>query len=173
MNGWFASVFKRAGESMEKHIIFLCNEQKIAMNIEATERILLLEDITLIPDTSSYIKGVIEYNEGVIPVLDLNERLFNESYQRTEQTKIIVAFWKEQKIGLIVDDVVSVQDFSDQQLQSSAENKTDGNAMKSIQAIIRAEGTIITIIEVDNLFSIDGENELLSIIETFAKETAE
>lgn len=140
------------------------------MNIDATERILLLEDITLIPDTSNYIKGVIEYNDEVLPIVDMNERLFNESYQRTEQTKVIVAFWKKQKIGLIVDDVISVQDFSDQQLHSSKDSDTNKKKTKSIHAIIRIEGSIITVIEVDNLFSNDGENELLSIIETFAKE---
>lgn len=158
---------------MEKHIIFMCNHQKIAINIDATERILLLEDITLIPDTSSYIKGVIDYNEEVLPIIDMNERLFNETYQRTEQTKVIVAFWKKQKIGLIVDDVISVRDFNDQQLQSSNETKTDGQKKKSIHAIIRTEDTIITVIEVNNLFSNEGEDELLSIIETFAKEKAE
>lgn len=158
---------------MEKHIIFMCNHQKIAINIDATERILLLEDITLIPDTSSYIKGVIDYNEEVLPIIDMNERLFNETYQRTEQTKVIVAFWKKQKIGLIVDDVISVRDFSDQQLQSSNETKTDGQKKKSIHAIIRTEDTIITVIEVNNLFSNEGEDELLSIIETFAKEKVE
>ncbi|MFL2100378.1 chemotaxis protein CheW [Mycobacteroides abscessus] len=158
---------------MEKHIIFMCNHQKIAINIDATERILLLEDITLIPDTSSYIKGVIDYNEEVLPIVDMNERLFNETYQRTEQTKVIVAFWKKQKIGLIVDDVISVRDFNDQQLQSSNETKTDGQKKKSIHAIIRTEDTIITVIEVNNLFSNEGEDELLSIIETFAKEKAE
>ena len=158
---------------MEKHIVFMCNDQKIAVNIDATERIVLLEHITLLPDTSSYIKGVIDYNEEVVPVVDMNERLFNQSYQRTEQTKVIVAFWKKQKIGLIVDDVISVQDFSDQQLQSTTDNATDEKNKRSISAIVRTNGDIITIIEVENLFSIDGENELLAIIETFAKETVD
>lgn len=158
---------------MEKHIIFMCNHQKTAINIDATERILLLEEITLIPDTSSYIKGVIDYNEEVVPVVDMNERLFKQSYQRTEQTKVIIAFWKNQKIGLIVDDVISVQDFSDQQLQPLSGNETNEKNKRSISAIVRMNGDIITIIEVENLFSIDGNNELLSIIETFAKEKAE
>lgn len=155
---------------MEKYIIFMCNDQKIAVNIDATERIVLLEQITLLPDTSSYIKGVIDYNEEVVPVVDMNERLFKQTYQRTEQTKVIIAFWKNQKIGLIVDDVTSVQDFSDQQLQSSSE---DGKNKRSISAIVKIGEDIITIIEAENLFSEDGNNELLSIIETFAKEKAE
>lgn len=155
---------------MEKYIIFMCNNQKIAVNIDATERIVLLEQITLLPDTSSYIKGVIDYNEEVVPVVDMNERLFKQTYQRTEQTKVIIAFWKNQKIGLIVDDVTSVQDFSDQQLQSSSEDEKN---KRSISAIVKIGEDIITIIEVENLFSEDGNNELLSIIETFAKEKTE
>lgn len=151
---------------MKKHIIFMCNNQKTAVDIDVTERILLLEDITLIPDTSSYIKGVIDYSEEVIPVIDLNERLFHQTYQKTEQTKVIVTLWKNKKIGLIVDDVTAVQDFSDQELQSDA-NENKG---RSISAIVRTPESIITVIDVDNLFSADGEAELLSIIETFAKE---
>ena len=151
---------------MKKHIIFMCNNQKTAVDIDVTERILLLEDITLIPDTSSYIKGVIDYSEEVLPVIDLNERLFHQTYQKTEQTKVIVTLWKNKKIGLIVDDVTAVQDFSDQELQSDA-NENKG---RSISAIVRTPASIITVIDVDNLFSADGEAELLSIIETFAKE---
>ena len=151
---------------MKKHIIFICNNQKTAVDIDVTERILLLEDITLIPDTSNYIKGVIDYSEEVLPVIDLNERLFHQTYQKTEQTKVIVTLWKNKKIGLIVDDVTAVQDFSDQELQSD----TNENKGRSISAIVRTPESIITVIDVDNLFSADGEAELLSIIETFAKE---
>ncbi|MER2294905.1 MAG: chemotaxis protein CheW [Desemzia incerta] len=151
---------------MKKHIIFMCNNQKTAVDIDVTERILLLEDITLIPDTSNYIKGVIDYSEEVLPVIDLNERLFHQTYQKTEQTKVIVTLWKNKKIGLIVDDVTAVQDFSDQELQSD----TNENKGRSISAIVRTPESIITVIDVDNLFSADGEAELLSIIETFAKE---
>ncbi|MCI3028120.1 chemotaxis protein CheW [Desemzia sp. C1] len=151
---------------MKKHIIFMCNNQKTAVDIDVTERILLLEDITLIPDTSNYIKGVIDYSEEVLPVIDLNERLFHQTYQKTEQTKVIVTLWKNKKIGLIVDDVTAVQDFSDQELQSD----TNENKGRSIRAIVRTPESIITVIDVDNLFSADGEAELLSIIETFAKE---
>lgn len=144
----------------------MCNNQKTAVDIDVTERILLLEDITLIPDTSNYIKGVIDYSEEVLPVIDLNERLFHQTYQKTEQTKVIVTLWKNKKIGLIVDDVTAVQDFSDQELQSD----TNENKGRSIRAIVRTLESIITVIDVDNLFSADGEAELLSIIETFAKE---
>lgn len=144
----------------------MCNNQKTAVDIDVTERILLLEDITLIPDTSNYIKGVIDYSEEVLPVIDLNERLFHQTYQKTEQTKVIVTLWKNKKIGLIVDDVTAVQDFSDQELQSD----TNENKGRSISAIVRTPESIITVIDVDNLFSADGEAELLSIIETFAKE---
>jgi len=65
-----------------------------------------------------------------------------------------------------VDDVTAVQDFSDQELQSD----TNENKGRSISAIVRTPESIITVIDVDNLFSADGEAELLSIIETFAKE---
>lgn len=144
----------------------MCNNQKTAVDIDVTERILLLEEITLIPDTANYIKGVIDYSEEVLPVIDLNERLFQQPYQKTEQTKVIVTLWKNKKIGLIVDDVTAVQDFSDQELQTD----TNQNQGKSISAIVRTPESIITVINVDNLFSADGEAELLSIIETFAKE---
>lgn len=152
---------------MKKYIIFICNGQKMAVHIDATERILLLDTITLIPDTSSYMKGVVDYDGEMIPVIDVNERLFQQSYQRTEETKVIVALWKEHKIGLIVDDVTSVTDFSNQQLNQEA----SADEKKSIPAIVRTDKDIISIVAVDNLFSAAGDNELISIINTFARET--
>lgn len=150
---------------MKKYIIFMCNNQNMAIHIDATERILLLDTITMIPDTSNYVKGVMDYNGEVIPVVDLKERLFRRTYEPTEDTKVIVALWKEHKIGLIADDVITVKDFSSQQL-----NQDDGQEKKSIQAIVRMTEGIISVLAVDHLFSSEGDSELLSIIHTFAKE---
>lgn len=151
---------------MKKYIIFICNGQKMAIHIDDTERILLLDTITMIPDTSSYIEGVVDYNGEVIPLVDLNERLFHHTSERTEDTKVIVTLWKKQKIGLLVEDVLSVKDFSNQQLNHEIAEAEK----KSIQAIVRADNEIISIIAVENLFTDEGNNELLSIIDTFAKE---
>lgn len=84
---------------MEKFVIFSSGGQSFAIPIEVTEKIIHVEGLTRIPDTSDYVLGAIEYDDGILPIIDLSERFFQRKTEVTSDTKVIAINWQEKKLG--------------------------------------------------------------------------
>lgn len=147
---------------MEKFIVFTSNQQNFAVPITDVEKIILMEQPTRIPDTSSYLLGAIPYDETLLPVIDLSERLFKQATAMTATTKVIVAEWNQLKIGLVVEDVLSVSNFEEIQAEETVED-TQG-AAKYIRALFKTEAGIVLALDIDALFSTENETELIALI---------
>lgn len=147
---------------MEKFVIFSSGGQSFAVPIEVTEKIIHVEGLTHIPDTSGYVMGAIDYDESILPIVDLSERFFQRKTEVTADTKVIVINWQEKKIGLAVDKVTTIRSFE------SADREVSGNADQEaasyIMAFIRTEEGIILQLDVNRIFSETGEYELVSLI---------
>lgn len=147
---------------MEKFVIFSSGGQSFAVPIEVTEKIIHVEGLTRIPDTSGYVMGAIDYDESILPIVDLSERFFQRKTEVTADTKVIVINWQEKKIGLAVDKVTTIRSFE------SADREVSGNADQEaasyIMAFIRTEEGIILQLDVNRIFSETGEYELVSLI---------
>lgn len=147
---------------MEKFVVFSSGGQSFAIPIEVTEKIIQVEAPTPIPDTSGYVLGAIDYADGILPIVDLSERFFQRKTELTADTKVIVINWQEKKIGLAVDKVTNIQSFesADQEPPENADQK----AASYVVAFIRTEDGIILQLDVDSIFSKDGVQELVSLI---------
>lgn len=147
---------------MEKFIVFTSNQQNFAVPITDVEKIILMAQPTKIPDTSSYLLGAIPYDETLLPVIDLSERLFKQATTITATTKVIVAEWNQLKIGLAVEDVLSVSNFEEIQAEETKDD-TQG-AAKYIRALFKTEAGIVLALDIDALFSTENETELIALI---------
>ncbi|WP_192986196.1 chemotaxis protein CheW [Carnobacterium mobile] len=147
---------------MEKFIVFTSNQQNFAVTITDVEKIILMAQPTKIPDTSSYLLGAIPYDETLLPVIDLSERLFKQATTITATTKVIVAEWNQLKIGLAVEDVLSVSNFEEIQAEETIDD-TQG-AAKYIRALFKTEAGIVLALDIDALFSTENETELIALI---------
>lgn len=149
---------------MTKFINFICNEQQFALTIDSVEKILLYKKPALIPDTSAYINGFLSYNDQPLLLIDMKSRLFNEKLIPNEQTKVIVANWKNNKIGLIVEQITQVKEYPDVDVEVSESANSSGKTAYLIGTF--QEKDVITLhIAVDKLFSLEGEQEIVGLIE--------
>ena len=147
---------------MEKFIVFTSGGQNFAIPITEIEKIIMMQDPTRIPDTSSYLLGAIPYSDQLLPIVDLCERLFKQKTVVTDSTKIIVAEWKELKIGLVVEDVLSVSNF--EEISKDETEEEMGHAAKYVRALFKTEEGIVLVLDVDVLFSSENEKELIELI---------
>ena len=85
---------------MERFIIFINNQQKFAINISHVEKIIEYQNPNPIPESSEYLLGVIQYSGSVLPVIDLNKKLYDIVTSHGEDDKIIVIIWKDTYLGL-------------------------------------------------------------------------
>lgn len=147
---------------MEKFIVFTSGAQNFAIPITEVEKIIMMQEPTRIPDTSSYLIGAISYSDQLLPIIDLSERLFKQKTVVTANTKIIVVEWKELKIGLVVEDVLSVSNF--EEISEDETKEKIREAAKYVRALFKTEEGIVLVLDVDVLFSSENEKELIELI---------
>lgn len=105
---------------IDSYLIYKIGNETFATNVASIIKILEITDITKIPGTADYIKGIINLRGSVLPVVDSRIKLGFENTEFTKNTCIVVfeIELEDQKalIGAIVDSVLKVTQFSDEKI---------------------------------------------------------
>ena len=88
-------------------VIFRVGTQEFALNIFQVERILRYQKPAAVPKAPDYLEGVVQYRDGVVPVVDLRKRLGLAAPLR-EETRLMVLEFEDQRIAVLVDQVIEV-----------------------------------------------------------------
>lgn len=138
-----------------KVLVFNINEEYYATDIMEIERILGYEEPTKLPDSPSFVQGVINYEGNILPVISLTKRFGLNIDNKKEDTKIIVAKQQGSKIGIIVDVVSEVRDVNADSIEAPPEIVA-GISKRYIKGLIKIDGKIIIFL---NLVEILTEEE--------------
>ncbi|MFC6465714.1 chemotaxis protein CheW [Marinilactibacillus sp. GCM10026970] len=151
---------------MNKHILFRVGEQNYAISIAETDRVVHIENYTIVPDVSSYIIGMQDIEGTIVPMIDLSERFFKQRLESFEQTDTVVVKWKEEKIGLTVNEVLAVEDFNEDQISTKEAigEKKDGVSTSYISAFVQTKDGIVPILDPHALFSADQAEEMQALL---------
>lgn len=105
-----------ASGSARKLLSFCLGKEEYGLDILAVREIIGLIDITPLPRTPTYVKGVINLRGKIIPVIELRARFGLNTVKYTEETCIIVVDVPAEgesdsrQMGLVVDSVREVLD---------------------------------------------------------------
>lgn len=95
-----------------KYLTFLLREEVYGIGIRRVKEIIGLMNITPVPQTPEYVKGVINLRGKVIPVVDLRSKFSIRERENTNHTCIIVVEIDQEvgtvPVGIIVDEVAEV-----------------------------------------------------------------
>lgn len=106
-----------AAVSEEQLVVFQLADQIYALPIQETQEIILMTEVTRIPNTSYYLEGIINLRGTILPVINLNRRLGLAEKEIDEDTRIIVVEKNGSKVGMIVDAVLEVGRYSESELE--------------------------------------------------------
>ncbi|MEN6576335.1 MAG: chemotaxis protein CheW [Phycisphaerales bacterium] len=99
-----------------KYLTFALGAEEYGLEILKVREIIGYMDITAVPQTPSYVKGVVNLRGQVIPVVDLRAKFGMETTEVTDQTCIIVVeisqTGRKFNTGIIVDRVQEVLDIA-------------------------------------------------------------
>lgn len=149
---------------MEQHILFKAGGQTFAIPISQTDRIIALENETRVPDLSSYILGVQDIEGEVVVVIDLADRFYEHPNERPEDAEIILAYWKDTKVGLLVDEVKTVKAFDTSEMKAKDSEKIDGLSTSYISAFVQTSEEIIPILDPHALFTEEKAEEMRHLV---------
>ncbi len=89
-------------------VVFKLASEFYAVDILKVKEIKLMTNITRVPHSPDYYKGVINLRGSVFPVIDLKKRLNLPDNEYTDETRIIMVRIEDTFVGIIVDSVVEV-----------------------------------------------------------------
>jgi purine-binding chemotaxis protein CheW len=99
-------------------VVFKLGKEEYSVSILQVQEIKRITDITRVPHTPEYIKGVINLRGSVLPVIDLKKRLNLPQQVSTEDTRIIIVKVDELSVGMIVDAVSEVMTINQENIDS-------------------------------------------------------
>jgi len=138
-----------------KFLTFLVGDVGYGIEISYVVEIISVQDITLVPHTHAYVKGITNLRGTVVPVIDMGMRFGQGEIEYTDKTCIIVLSMDEMSVGILVDGVQDVSNIDDENIQDPP--KTTGSAMKNnfIKAIGLSAGEVKQLIDVYTVFEVD------------------
>ena len=106
-----------------KYLTFALGSEEYGLEILKVREIIGYMEITAVPQTPSYVKGVINLRGQVIPVIDLRTKFGMETAKVTEETCIIVVEIRQDgkkfSTGIVVDHVQEVLDIEGENIEES------------------------------------------------------
>jgi len=118
---------KSAGlaELAGKYLTFELGEEEFGLEILKVQEIMGMMDVTRVPRTPDFVRGVINLRGRVIPVVDLRKKFDLEAKEDTEKTCIIMVQVEQEAaqvtMGIIVDEVSEVIDVAGEQIDPPPE----------------------------------------------------
>ena len=142
-----------------KYLTFLVGEVAYGIEISYVVEIISVQDITLVPHTHAYVKGITNLRGTVVPVIDMGLRFGQGEVVYTDKTCIIVLSMDEMSVGILVDGVQDVTDIDDENIQEPP--KTTGNSLKNyfIKAVGVSDDEVKQLIDVYRVFEVAGEDQ--------------
>lgn len=125
--------------------------------VDRVQEILDLRPVAPIPGAPRHLLGVIDLRGDTVPVIDMRLLLGLKPAEDTPQTRILVvllrAEGRQSVIGLRTDRVIDVTKLDSEELRPLDEGQVLAWDARSILGVGRRNGAVISIIDMDGLFS--------------------
>ena len=102
-----------------KYVTFKSGNEYFGLRIQCVNEIIVYQEITQVPESEDYIKGLINLRGKIIPVIDVRVRFKQEPMPYTDRTCIIVISVKDTVVGLIVEKIAEVVEITEDNIIDS------------------------------------------------------
>ena len=109
------------------YLTFALADEEYGLEILKVREIISLCEITSVPKTPEFVKGVINLRGKIIPVVDLRKKFEMEEAETTEETCIIVVSIGIMETGIMVDKVSEVLDIGSGDIDTTPQFGSDVN----------------------------------------------
>jgi purine-binding chemotaxis protein CheW len=123
-------------------------DQKYALPINNVSEIIRIMEVTQVPNMPEYCTGIINLRGSVVPVISLGLRLGLGESEVTKDSRIIVVEQNGQKIGLTVDSVYSVSEYSPEQME---EPESLGGKEQFIKGVVHQDSDMVLLLDLDKI----------------------
>jgi purine-binding chemotaxis protein CheW len=150
-----------------KYLTFQLANEEFGIRVLKVREIMGLLEITSVPQTPGYIKGVINLRGKVVPVIDLRLKFGLDAAAYTQRTCIIVTQIQGESgpilMGIVVDGVSEVLNLTGQEIEDTPDF---GEAITGqyLLGMAKVKGKVKILLDIDRVLSsqeLNGMNALL------------
>ena len=137
-----------------KFLTFHLKGEEYGLEILKVRDIIGLMDITHVPQTPEYVKGVINLRGQVIPVIDLRLKFSLQGNEYDKKTCIIVVSVNDVLMGIVVDTVSEVMDIDSENIETTP---SFGTALETdyILGMGKVEEKVKILLDIDKVLTLD------------------
>ena len=135
-------------------VSFRLAREEYGIEITKVQEIILLGEITRIPQTPDFIKGLINLRSTVIPVVDLRLRFGLPAAEPTDETRIMVVNVAGKTLGMIVDAVSEVLRISQEQIVPPPPTVA-GLGREYLTGLVKLDNRLLILLDVDAILNDD------------------
>jgi len=154
---------KQLEEIQGKYLTFQLSDEEYGLEILKVKEIIGMMNITNLPRTPEYVKGVINLRGKVIPVIDLRLKFRLPEKEYDEKNCIIVVEFDDEdhyaQMGIIVDAVSEVLNVTTEELEPTPKFGVDLDT-EFILGMAKGRGTVRTLLDINKVV---GSEELVDI----------
>ena len=139
-----------AQQEVELHhlVTFSLGGEEYGVDIGSVQEIIRATDITHVPGAPGHVRGVINLRGKIIPVVNLRRRFSRPDIEENEEQRIVVVELGEKRLGMLVDSVRQVIQFSTTLVEEMPEDATTPEA-SYINGMGKLDGRLIIILNLN------------------------
>lgn len=136
---------------MEQYVIFKSHSQLFAIRVMDVDRVIEARNFIHLPEVEEHILGVYEYQESMVPIIDIRKKLFREYSDHKEDAKVILCQWKGRLLGLFVEDIKGIYYLE----ETNYEQDLIRSSLKQsyIEKFLKLDDEVVMLLDLNYLFS--------------------
>ena len=139
-----------------KYLVFELNGEECCIQVLKVREIMGVQDITAVPQTPNYVRGVINLRGKVIPVVDLRLKFGIPETEYTQRTCIIVVQVQKEStkmlMGIVVDSVVEVLNIMAADIEDTP-NFGQGVSTPYLLGMAKIKGRVKLLLDIDDVLT--------------------
>ena len=145
-------------------VVFKIGSEDFALDIQRAKEVVMMREITPVPEAAESVEGVLNLRGNLVPVLDLRKRLRAARAEFEAEERIIVVDFEGVAAGFIVDGASELLRVSDNEIEPVPDLLKEMGA-NYIKGIINQGGRHIAVVDVDEILNGESRCDLNRVIE--------
>jgi len=146
-----------------KYLTFQLANEEFGIKVLKVREIMGIQEITAVPQTPEYVKGVINLRGKVVPVVDLRLKFCLPAAEYCRRTCIIVTQVQGESgavlIGIVVDGVSEVLNLTDQEIEDTPDFG-DEAGIRYLLGMANVKGRVKILLDIDQVLSTQDLHQL-------------